>query len=387
MKKIFLMCLGLAIVAGKLMAQNEEASFKNVSSMQEALDAAKRENKLLFIDCYFTGCHPCAQMDKEVYPNATVKPAMEKDFVSVKVDVFKEKWGDTIVMRYALHGFPTLLVLNADGKLIAHESGFKDAGQFLQMLAESKAKNIEKKYMNGFNSSFIDSYPGCYKMRFVEKKPIDAMAANKFIHEQKDWFEEKTALMILICPKLDKDVEDFLVKNYKTYVEKFGQELVHDRIDPIMSKRMKDVIGTQPNEQAFQQFLQANQIYFPEHSWRNILQILGDNYYLGVAKDTTAYLQFMAKHPVIYRYYYSACFSNLVAKNQSTPERCKLMAEWAAQVINIETSLELIRTAAYIEKKAGNEAGYKKYIQMCIDKTKKYQMLNKDDYEKLLTLN
>jgi thioredoxin-related protein len=117
MKKIIFTGLLLAGLHSLLMAQDSTSVFKKVSSLKEALATAKKEHKMLFVDCYFQGCGPCAQMDREVFPNSTVRPALEKDFIPVKVDVYKNKWGDSIAMQYAVSGFPSLLVLNEDGKV------------------------------------------------------------------------------------------------------------------------------------------------------------------------------------------------------------------------------------------------------------------------------
>lgn len=383
--KIKLVTSVLLFLATSAFAQDAEtSSFQQFGSMQEILQQAKKENKLVFIDCYFTGCHPCAQMDKEVYPNATVLPVMSKDYISVKVDVFKEKLGDTLMVRYALHGFPTLLALDADGKLISHESGYKDAGQFLQFLNESKEHNKQKKYLSGFSTTYKGEYPAFYTTRYLDKKQIDAVAANKFIHEQKDWLEEKAALAILTCPKLDSDIEDYLLKNVKEYITKFGDEMVHDRIEPILTKRMNAAVAGHADEQTFQTFLQNNKSYFPESNWKNCLQVLANGYYLSVAKDTTAYLQFMSKNPVIYHYYAVAFHSSALVKNSLTQERCKLFCEWLDKSITSETSLDIINLSATLHKRMGDTAGAKKYNQLALDKVRKYKMDGEDRYQKLL---
>jgi len=147
---------------------------------------------------------------------------------------------------------------------------------------------------------------------------------------------------------------------------------------------MNAAVANQANEPAFQQFLKSNQSFFPETNWKNCLQILANGYYLGVAKDTTGYLEFMTKHPVIYHYYYMAFYSNMLARKQDTPERCKLLYEWGDAVVDKQTSLDIIRVVAYAHKRAGDIEGYKKYVQMCISKMNEYNMPNVADFEKML---
>ncbi len=68
------------------------------------------------MDCYFIGCPPCAQMDKEVYPNELVSKEIADHFIFEKVDVFKEKLGDTLNAKFAVSGFPTFLIFNPGNK-------------------------------------------------------------------------------------------------------------------------------------------------------------------------------------------------------------------------------------------------------------------------------
>jgi thiol:disulfide interchange protein len=63
--------------------------FAQSQSLNSILQQAKKENKLIFVDCYFTGCIPCAEMDKDVFPNAAVKAEMDKNFLMLKVDILK----------------------------------------------------------------------------------------------------------------------------------------------------------------------------------------------------------------------------------------------------------------------------------------------------------
>jgi thioredoxin-related protein len=383
MKKIILAGLLWAGLHATLFAQDSTEVFEKVSSIAEALTLAKKENKLLFIDCYFQGCSPCAKMDKEVYPNSTVVPALEKDFVSVKVDVFKDQWGKSLPVQYALHGFPALLVLDKEGRLISRESGYKDPGQFLQLLAESKTKVRKQHLLTGFGTLGTPDLPAYYKEGAAERK-VDGVEAAKFIHDQKDWLEDKAGFAILTSQKLAKEVEDFLLKNYGAYVAKYGQELVSERIQSILVYRMQNAVGRKRDEQGFQQFLQQYKGYFPDQVWKGYLQVLASGYYIDVVKDTTAYLQFMTMHPVIYHYYFNSFFAMMCLQKNDSQENCKLMAKWAAAVVNVETSLEIIQATADVHKRAGDMEGYRKYINLCLEKIAKYKLNNKNYYEKLL---
>ena len=52
-----------------------------------ALEKAKKEPRLIFVDMYADWCVPCRVMDKNVYMNPTVASTLNKKFYPVKLDV------------------------------------------------------------------------------------------------------------------------------------------------------------------------------------------------------------------------------------------------------------------------------------------------------------
>ena len=52
-----------------------------------ALEKAKKEPKLIFVDMYADWCIPCRVMDKNVYMDPTVASILNKKFYPVKLDV------------------------------------------------------------------------------------------------------------------------------------------------------------------------------------------------------------------------------------------------------------------------------------------------------------
>ncbi|MCH5686835.1 thioredoxin domain-containing protein [Niabella sp. W65] len=62
-------------------AAQEQEVLQHFTSWNEVLAKARQNNKLIFIDVYFTGCHPCAVMDKEVFTNRLVKETLEKNLL------------------------------------------------------------------------------------------------------------------------------------------------------------------------------------------------------------------------------------------------------------------------------------------------------------------
>ncbi|WP_303223941.1 thioredoxin family protein, partial [Butyricimonas faecihominis] len=88
-----------------------QTNFQDLS-LVKALELAKSEKKLVFIDCYTSWCGPCKIMAKEVLPQKEVGDFLNERFVCVKYDM-EEGEGPEIAKRYKVDAYPTFLLLNA----------------------------------------------------------------------------------------------------------------------------------------------------------------------------------------------------------------------------------------------------------------------------------
>lgn len=100
--------------------------FLDNSPWQEVLTAAQQENKLIFIDCYTSWCGPCKALAKEVFTRPEVGAFFNDRFINVKYDMEKGD-GKMLRERYRQHiiGFPTLLLVNAEGKVLQQLAGYQ----------------------------------------------------------------------------------------------------------------------------------------------------------------------------------------------------------------------------------------------------------------------
>lgn len=109
-------------------------------NLDEALAIAKRDNKLVFVDFVTTWCGPCKSMDLHVYTAAPVVRATD-EFVSIKLDGDEV---DAIVEKYEVTGYPTLLVLDADGAVLGRTSGYTSAARLMNFLKTAKKAASKK---------------------------------------------------------------------------------------------------------------------------------------------------------------------------------------------------------------------------------------------------
>jgi len=96
-----------------------------MTSYEQAQQEAKANNKLMLLD--FTGsdwCGWCIKLDKEVFSKAEFKDYASKNLVLMEVDfphakpqsAELRKQNQELAQEYRVEGFPTIVVLNGDGR-------------------------------------------------------------------------------------------------------------------------------------------------------------------------------------------------------------------------------------------------------------------------------
>lgn len=354
------------------------------SALDKALSKAKKENKLVFVDTYFTGCIPCEQMDRDVFPNTVVSKEMEKNFVMLKVNVFIEKLGDTLKVQHILNGFPTFLVLSSKGYLISAISGFKDPGDLITFLNDAKARNTKGLYHKGYSANYNEKdYPTFYPEYAKTRKGVTQQDLKEYADKLSDFKAKNSLLPFLVARNTNDKVSEEILKDYTTYANLYGEEVLQPVVDRVLTSTMQNTINATSNDADFTTFLGQHKEKFPAQRWKVNLQTLGTKFYLEMKKDTTAYLNFAIQNPVLYQYHFTALVNTMTVKQQIKGETAELLLQWADTIINENSSMEIIKNAAYLNKRIGNNEGYKKFMQMAINRAKKYEMPFKDMEESL----
>ena len=98
---------------------------------ESALSKAKSAGRKLIIDFETTWCGPCKTMDQWIWSDAEVAAVLNAGFAGVKLDGDVEK---TLVKRFAVAGYPTVVVLDSDGKETQRFVGYKSSKEVLDFL-------------------------------------------------------------------------------------------------------------------------------------------------------------------------------------------------------------------------------------------------------------
>jgi len=115
-----------------------------ITDYKKAQEDAKANHKLVLLN--FTGsdwCGFCIQLDRAILSQPQFKDYASKNLVLVEIDfprskpqsVETKKQNTELAERYRIEGFPTLVVLNGDGKTVWRYEGLY-AGDVAAFLAE-----------------------------------------------------------------------------------------------------------------------------------------------------------------------------------------------------------------------------------------------------------
>jgi thioredoxin-related protein len=95
-------------------------------SLDKAMEKAKKEGKLVFVDVYAEWCGPCKRLSNSVFPDKNLGDYMNKSFVNIKIDGDADANVD-VMMKYEVEAFPTLLFINPATEEVRKVVGFVSA--------------------------------------------------------------------------------------------------------------------------------------------------------------------------------------------------------------------------------------------------------------------
>lgn len=133
--KIFILSLLTATVHA------QGISFKKDLQWDQVVKLAKKEHKMIFVNCFMKGGAPVIEVEKNVFPVKTVGTFYNKNFICYSVDMellaVNDKGremraeADTLKKRYHVNGYPTFLYLDSEGNLKHRYVGSLDKDQFI----------------------------------------------------------------------------------------------------------------------------------------------------------------------------------------------------------------------------------------------------------------
>lgn len=141
------------ILAALVVASRAELSWQ--TNFEAAKQQAKKEDKVLLMD--FTGsdwCGFCIRLKKAVWDKPEFAKFAEKNLVLVELDfphnkklpADLKKQNDALQDKYHIEGFPTVVVLDGDGKELGRMEGYEgdNVTSYIKRLEKIIAKKAGK---------------------------------------------------------------------------------------------------------------------------------------------------------------------------------------------------------------------------------------------------
>lgn len=344
------------------------------ASWTELLARAKKEQKPIFVDTYFEGCHACKEMEVKVFPGKEVRAYMEQNFINTGFDVFKEEFGFDLCSRYLLHGFPTYLIISPEGKLVNVGIGYNDADRFLNFLKETTDRYRNGKFFYGFANYVKKEGPAWYQGLYNKKRelPADSVLL-EFLAKQKDKTAELTVKAMALIRELPADYRSYYLENRVKYQEMYGPDVNQSIMARVMGGDMKELKGNTYDPAAFEAFLKKYEAaYKPGGDWDSVKAEFAFRYIFRQTKNLKAYLEWSVANKDMnttnlrMAYFYG---SQEIAKD---PALKALYLQWAKIAVNEKTSLELLNSVAYVFGDSDRDT-VKQYLKWAVAKA---EMMN-----------
>jgi thiol-disulfide isomerase/thioredoxin len=208
----------------------------------EAVEKAKKEDKLVFMDAFAEWCGPCKRMAATVFKEEKVGNFFNQNFVNVKMDMEKGE-GQALSGRFNVSAYPTLLFINGKGELVQAGVGGLMSDEFLTLaknaLAKAdNAKELEKEYAAGKRDpDFMVRY-----VRSLNRsgKPSLKMV-NDFLNKNPD-FNNPAVLKLIYegTTQADSKVFDLLLRHQVKIKGLYSEMMFQNKIETACLKTLEN---------------------------------------------------------------------------------------------------------------------------------------------------
>lgn len=156
--KNILFLLGVAMsIFTRAQSPDEGVCFIENEKWESVREQAKRQNRLILMDCYTSWCGPCKAMVRDVFSQKEIGDYLNAHFVNVKYDMEKGE-GKRLKEIYAsyISAYPTFLLIDREGKVIQQLVGYQEPEQLLQGIKDGLEGRSVFRYQEMYESGNRD---------------------------------------------------------------------------------------------------------------------------------------------------------------------------------------------------------------------------------------
>lgn len=218
-------------------------------TLAKALEKAKAENKLVFIDTYTSWCMPCKYMANTIFPKPEMGAYLNPRFVCVKYNT-EEGEGAEIMKRYEISAFPTFLILNTEGE-VQHKivGGSETAEDLIKRVAEGLDEDkaigiLATKYGRGDRDvKLLVKYA---RALLAVDDPLTVQVANELISKLNDSQRVDSAYWFIyehpVLTQVGSPNMEYLLANAERFQKSIGAERVNEKIATAFDLQLTNMI-------------------------------------------------------------------------------------------------------------------------------------------------
>lgn len=235
------MLLALMVcLVGTTYAQESNDGIKFVENMtfEQALALAKKENKLLFIDCYTSWCGPCKMMARDVFTQKIVGDYFNPKFVSLKVDMEKGE-GVQLKDKFEVRAFPTFVILNGEGEILSRLVGGGKAEEFIERVKSSLSEKgllaLQKRYNAGERGTeFLNDYIKALSEAYLSDE-CAKVAAEMLAGKESELLQNKMLFDTFVEHIDSPETASFqyVLSHKNDFIQKYGEQKVNMKLNRV----------------------------------------------------------------------------------------------------------------------------------------------------------
>ena len=345
------------------------------NDLTAALEKARMEDKIVFVDAYTTWCGPCKMMDRNVFTDSLVGSFFNENFVNLKLDMEKGE-GIAATKKYQVRGYPSFLFLNSSGTLLHQGIGYQPIEQFLTMAKQALDPNkqlpaLTKAYESGNRDpQLLYNYANALlDAGSDEGRKIGA----EYLETQTSWTSPENMEMVAqLISKYQDPYYNFMVEKRHLFIREFGDGRVDGTILRFIQKHLYDQLGDLKMDDTKDIFNST----FPPSKAKLYFDRFEINYYDAIG-DYKTYIekskQYVKANPNL-----SANELNTIAWNYYEKVEESKALKWAIKVakksISLDSNYFNNDTLAALYYKQGNKKKALKYAQLAINLAQEDQL-------------
>ena len=225
--------LTLLLLAG-LLAGTRAQGIAFGSDLDAALAAAEASGKPVLLDAYTTWCAPCRQMERETFALPHVGEAVALRYEPVRLDM-ESAAGKSVAAQHGVRAYPTLLVLDAEGRELDRSVGYLTEAEFMVFVTRVRSEPPTESFP-AMNARFRDGTASENTLeRLVDfgtraRHPNTPAYVAALLDARGDWTGESAMTLVMTHVTHDSPLFDTLVHHRRAYAKTLGAYVVSDRI-------------------------------------------------------------------------------------------------------------------------------------------------------------